>query len=41
MELMNIKMESCVRENRLHDSARGFKLINLELYYNIINSYYK
>jgi len=32
--MVNILSESRVRENRLHGSIRGFKLIiNLEIYY--------
>jgi len=33
---VNILLESRVRENRLHGSTRGFKLIiNLEIYYEV------
>ena len=38
--MVNILSESRVRENRLHGSIRGFKLIiNLEIYYEIISRY--
>jgi len=34
---VNILLESRVRENRLHGSIRGFRLIiNLEIYYETI-----